>query len=150
MLRFYTGVIFMALFGIGCGKMVSTPEVVIKDVNPEIFLVDTTSSPISVTVDVVNDVDARAKKVEFRFRKNDGSSITGVNDITRYIDVSIPSGEEKTVINSYPVPTAEAFLYMTANPTEQLYLSIRISGEDAYGYEKNWDCETKVSVTLTN
>lgn len=149
MLRFYTAVILLALFGISCGKMVSTPEVIITEINPEIFLVDTLTTPISVTVKVENDVEARAERVEFKFRKNDGSSIIGVNDITRYIDVIIPANEKRTIMNSYPVPTAEILAYMTANPTEQLYLSIRVFGEDAYGYEKNWDCETKVSVTLT-
>ncbi|MBN2363545.1 hypothetical protein JXL83_05395 [candidate division WOR-3 bacterium] len=149
MLRFYTAVVFIALFSIGCGKMVATPEVVVKEINPEIFVVaDSSFTTISVTVRVTNDVEARALRAEFSFRKNDGSTITGVNNITRYIDVLIPTGEAgATALNSYPVPTVEIRNYLIANPTEQVYLNIRISGEDAYGYEKNWNCEGKISVT---
>ncbi|MBN1619698.1 hypothetical protein JW890_03155 [candidate division WOR-3 bacterium] len=148
MLKYYIAVLLATILSFSCGKMVATPDVIIEEISPELIVIGDTATSVSVTVKVKNDVDARAMKAEFSFRKNDGSSITGVNNITRYIDVVISGKTGKTVLNSYPVPTVEIRNYLVANPTEQVYLNIRISGEDAYGYEKQWSCEGRVSASL--
>lgn len=132
-----------------CGKLVQAPDVRIYSITPDyIQVADSTSTSVSVSVEIVNDVNAKVNKVEFFFQKENGASISGVSSISRVINKSVAAGGAVSVLSSYPVPTNEIYQYMINNPTENIILRIKISGEDDYNYDKEWNCEGTVSVIL--
>ncbi|MGC9365635.1 MAG: hypothetical protein ACP5FK_01140 [bacterium] len=132
-----------------CSNLVRAPEVNIYSITPDNFVATTTTGAVSVSVNVENNVEARLLKVVFRFLKSDGSSITGVNNVTRYFNSVIPAtGSNYSILNAYAIPTAEIHTYMTNNPNEDIILDIHLYGEDAMGYEKEWDCSGSVSVVI--
>lgn len=149
MTRYVMNVVILFLFVImGCGTMIRAPEVSIYEISPDVIQVTTTSVGVTVTIKIANDVDAKFLKAQFWFLKEDGSSITGVNAITRYFDQTISGNSTSTVLNAYEVSSVEIYNYMINNPNESIIFKVRISGEDAYGYEKDWNCDGTVSCSV--
>ncbi len=149
MTRYVINVVILILFVIlGCGKMVRAPEVSIYEISPDVLQVTSTTAGITVTIKIANDVDAKFLKAEFYFLKVNGSAISGVNALTRYFDQTISGNAMSTVLNSYEVSTVEIYNYMINNPSENIIFKVKISGEDAYGYEKTWNCEGTISCSV--
>jgi len=140
------------LFGVyNCGKLVQAPDVRIHTITPDyIQVADSSYITVSVTVEIVNNVDAKVKKVEFFFLKENGSSISGVESISRILDKSIAAPGPVSVLSSYPVPTNQIYQYMVNNSNEDIILKIKLSGEDDHEYDKEWNCEGTISAVLSN